>query len=345
MSKKRIIGVQLDPEEIKRSVKIKLDPETVESLFPKNSGKDAYDYIKDFLQSEELYDQIFDSIHDLIHSSLTKEEIISCPCNDLGRKTKIEDNERACATQWAQFQFAYFLSAQDYVQTVLNHHIIYKDKDALKQLTINYFDCFEVLPRKVYFDVDKLSKYALKANFKALSKLFEGSERLKYLKGINETIDVLGEEQVNNELFEKEDQNFVGLQIKFLQNKRNYLNEKIALAEKEGKVLNVDKIMRNSQLRPNRTDLAYFIYYLEHTKTKIIKNVFPSDRAWKEIGEKFDKSPKNIQKVYNLIIIEKERLRKRKDDNLSYVIENMLMDYPKALELAQYELKLALLNW
>ena len=51
MAKRRIIGVQFDPEEIKRSTKIQLDPETVKSLFPKKTGKNYYDYIREFLQS------------------------------------------------------------------------------------------------------------------------------------------------------------------------------------------------------------------------------------------------------------------------------------------------------
>lgn len=344
MKKRNIIGVKLDPEEVKRSVKIKLDPATAKSLFPEKSGKNAYDYIKEFLQSEETYETIMAELNVLIHSSLTKEQKDNCPCNDPNRKEEIKENEKACATQQKQFQFAYFLSSNDYVNTVLNHEVIYKDKEALKELTINYFNCFEVHPSVVYFDVDKLIKYSLNANFKALSKLFEGSETFKYLRGINNSIDTLDETQIENELFEKEDENFIAIQKRFLENKKKYLSEKLRLVELEGGIVNKKKVTSNN-LRPNRTDLAYFFYYLSTAKIKIIKNVFPSDAAWKEIGDKFEKSPKNIQKAYNIISSNnKERLKNRKDNNILYVIENMLSQYPNALKLAKDELKLAQLN-
>ncbi len=344
MAKRRIIGVQFDPEEIKRSTKIQLDPETLESLFPKKTGKNYYDYIKDFLQSDELYEKIWDDINTLIHDSLSDKEKNLCPCNDPKRKTVIQYNEKACATQGANFHFVYYLSGNDFVRTVLNHKAIYENKVALKELTINYFKCFNFLPKAVYFDFDKLAKYSLNANFKALSNIFKGFETLKYIKGIDYTIDSLQETDIENELFEKEDENFVKLQLKFLKSKRIYLNNKLQTAELEGKNLNVNKIIQNSNLRPNRTDLAYFIYYLEATKTRIIESEFPSDKAWKEIGDKFEKNWKNIQKTYNVIVREKERFKNRRDNNLLYVIENMLTEYPKALKLAKDELKLAQLN-
>tara|TARA_B100000949_G_C14273329_1_gene448403 strand:+ start:1105 stop:2145 length:1041 start_codon:yes stop_codon:yes gene_type:complete len=346
MAKRRIIGVQFDPEEIKRSTKIQLDPETVKSLFPKKTGKNYYDYIREFLQSEELYEEIWSKTTDLIHSSLTEAEKKNCPCNDPNRAAKIHDNEKSCSTQIAQFQFAYYLSANDYVRTILNHNVIFNDKEALKALTINYFNCFTILPRIVYFDVDKLAKFALDANFKALSKIFEGSEIMTYLKGINRTINELSDKEVENKIFGKEDENFIGLQKEFLENKIRYLNRRLAIAEKEGKVLDTDKALRNSPVRPNRTDLAYLFYYLAQTNTKVTENVFPSILAWKEIGEKFEKSAKNVQKAYNLIVSNPtERLKKRRDSNMEYVIENLLKDYPEALKLAKDELKLAKIHW
>lgn len=344
--KRRIIGVKFDPDEMKRSVRIKLDPQTAETLFPKKKGKDAYDYIKEFLQSEEKYEEIMNAIVNLIHSTLTDEERNSCPCSDKNRVGEIPDNEKSCATQTAQFQFAYFLSAQDFVRTVLYHENIYNDKEALKELTINYFNCFEFLPGVVFFDLDKLVRYSLNANFKALSKLFEGSEILNYLKGINHSINQLAEEEVDIDLFEREDEKFVKLQKRFLENKEKYLRSKLDLADREGRFFDKRKELKKMNIRPNRTDLAYFSHYLHETKTKITKNPFPSVGAWEEIGAKFEKNPKNIQKVYNEINSNREkRLRKRRDNNLTYVIENMLTDFPEALKLALDERKIAQLNW
>ena len=222
---------------------------------------------------------------------------------------------------------------------------IYEDKEALKELTWNFFLCFEVNQEIIYFDIDKLIKYTLNANFKALSNLFRGSEIFNNLKGINNTIDSLGSTEIENKLFNKEDLNYISLQKKFLENKRKYLKEQLKEANYRGDAFIEKKEIKNLNLRPNRTDLAYFFYYLSQTNIKILKSVFPSDLAWNEIGLKFGKSSKNIQKAYNIINSNsKERLRKRKDNNIEYVIENMLKDYPKALKLAKDELKLAKLN-
>ncbi len=97
--------------------------------------------------------------------------------------------------------------------------------------------------------------------------------------------------------------------------------------------------------RPNRTDIAYFIYYLKETKELKLENSFPSDKAWTEIGNLHKKNSKNIQQVYNSISNKvEERLNKSKINNIKYVIYNMLNDFPKAQKLAKDELKLAELN-
>jgi hypothetical protein len=101
----------------------------------------------------------------------------------------------------------------------------------------------------------------------------------------------------------------------------------------------------NRKLRPNRTDIAYYIHYMSETKVLKLDSPFPSDRAWKEIGERFGKNSKNIQKAYNLINSDSsERLKKSKINNITYVIEEMLGDDEDARELAKDELKLSQLN-
>ncbi len=95
----------------------------------------------------------------------------------------------------------------------------------------------------------------------------------------------------------------------------------------------------------NRTDIAYCIYYLCETKSLELNSIFPSDKAWKEIGENYNKNSKNIQQIYNLISHKRdERLKKSKRKNIKYVINNMLEGKEEALKLAKDELKLAQLN-
>lgn len=109
--------------------------------------------------------------------------------------------------------------------------------------------------------------------------------------------------------------------------------------------LSEEKKVINNEKRPNRTDIAYYCYYANETKTLDIEEVFPSDLAWEKIGGKFKKNSKNIQQAYNSIFGSKEeRLKKTKKKNIEYVIDYMLTDKPKAKKLAEAELKILLQN-
>lgn len=91
-----------------------------------------------------------------------------------------------------------------------------------------------------------------------------------------------------------------------------------------------------------RTHIAYYCYYTSQTKTLEINHAFPSSMAWDEIGKKFAKNSKNIQKAYNSIVNnQEERLKKTRIKTIEFVINNMLDDNKKALNLAKDELKLA----
>lgn len=105
------------------------------------------------------------------------------------------------------------------------------------------------------------------------------------------------------------------------------------------------KTSTSNSSRPNRTDLAYFVYYADLSKELQILNPFPSDKAWDEIGKRFEKNAKNIQKIYNQIANnQEERLKANRKKTIEYVINNLLSDYPKAKEKAEIELKQANLN-
>lgn len=94
-----------------------------------------------------------------------------------------------------------------------------------------------------------------------------------------------------------------------------------------------------------RTHIAYCIHYLAQTKSLKLKNVFPSDKAWTEIGLQYNKNAKNIQQMYNEINSSIDvRTSKTKIKIIEYVIKKMLVDYPKAQKLAEDELKIALLK-
>ena len=127
--------------------------------------------------------------------------------------------------------------------------------------------------------------------------------------------------------------------------KRWFKGEKKFLEEIKPYLENIPKNSIRTNQRPNRTDIAYYIYYLNETKSLTIKNTFPSEKAWKEIGELYNKNAKNIQKIYNEISVSKElRYKKSRIKNIEFVINEMLSENEKAQNLAKDELKLAKLK-
>lgn len=124
-----------------------------------------------------------------------------------------------------------------------------------------------------------------------------------------------------------------------------FKGEKRFIAEIIPKLKNETISNNDTSARPNRTDIAYYLHYMQTSGNLILKSSFPSGAAYEEIGKKFQKNGKNIQQVYNSISSNsKERLAAVKIKNISYVINEMLADFPKAKELAENELKLAELN-
>ena len=126
---------------------------------------------------------------------------------------------------------------------------------------------------------------------------------------------------------------------------KTWFKEEKKFIEEITPLLNNNKPAVNRNQRPNRTDIAYYIHYMSETKLLKLLNPFPSDKAWKEIGKMYGKNPKNIQQAYNLINNNSdERLKKTKIGNITYVIEEMLVNDKVALQFANDELKLAQLN-
>ena len=97
--------------------------------------------------------------------------------------------------------------------------------------------------------------------------------------------------------------------------------------------------------RPNRTDIAYYCYYMNETNALELGHPFPSVKAWQDIAKDFERHYKNIQLVYNKISKKREeRLKPNRAENINFVISSMLGNNSAAIELAKYELKLSLLN-
>ena len=84
---------------------------------------------------------------------------------------------------------------------------------------------------------------------------------------------------------------------------------------------------------------------MNETKSLKLENPFPSEKAWKEIGDTFKKNWKNIQQVYNTICSNPhERLKCTRIKNIEHVINELLINHENALKLAKDELNMAKLN-
>jgi hypothetical protein len=124
-----------------------------------------------------------------------------------------------------------------------------------------------------------------------------------------------------------------------------FIGEKRFISEITPKLNNEVGEDRQYGDRPNRTDIAFYLHYMQVTNSLKLTNPFPSGAAYDEIEKTFKKNGKNIQHVYNLISNNSEkRLAASKIRNISYVITEMLASFPIARKLAQDELKLAELN-
>lgn len=125
---------------------------------------------------------------------------------------------------------------------------------------------------------------------------------------------------------------YIRLLKKWFKGEKRFINEITPILEEAEK-----KAKSN---RPNRTDIAYLVYYLDQTKQLKTKNPFPSEKAWQEIGEEHGKNWKNIQIIYNEISPNVDhRLQESRKKNLTYVLDNLLEGFPKAKALLEDELK------
>lgn len=340
MSNKKI-GYEINIPEDSKLVSIPMSKELNE-YFKKENKKNYIYYLKKFIGGDKNYEIAFDTVKDCMKKALPKDRKESCKyCLGLSD----DKGDKLCERYNSQMMFTYFVAGNEFLRIVFKNKFLQTDKVILQKLTINFFDCLHFIENqgKMYFDLDKMCRYCLHAGFLSLSKMFSSSSSLNNIKVINESLNSLHDEELENRIHNKEDGNYIDIQKNFFENKRRYYKDNIYIENERKKIEPVKKIVNDK--RPNRTDIAYYCYYTSQTKTLEINSVFPSDKAWIEIGERFNKNHKNIQKTYNLISHNKtERLKSTKANNIKYVINNILNENKEALNLAKDELKLVELN-
>lgn len=293
-------------------------------------------YLEQFLGSEKEFDKQANIIKFKGEKAVPKNVKENCRfCK--GEGTDISDD--TCAKYILQMEMSFFVAVSEFVTLILKNKLIYNDKPNLKKLTLQFLDCLYFIENEglLFFDFDKIWRYTLNSGLLTITEILSNYEPLQAFKIANEALNGISDTELRNRLLLKKDKSFLKLQKEFLEDRKQYYYNKYLIEKDKG---NIKKESNNK--RPNRTDIAYYCYYANETKTLNINNIFPSDKAWTEIGELFDKNSKNIQSMYNDIVRDRSyRLKSSKRNNIKYVINNMLDNNERAKKLAKDELKIA----
>lgn len=308
-------------------------------------GKTYVDYIKEFLITENNYDIINTAFLKAMKESVP--ECVRAECVYCNGDSK-DEADKACQKYYLQMQVTFVLAANEFVSLILAHPHIYNNKKVLLEVTQDFFRSLSFLKDKgiMYFDLENMCKCILNAGFRSLSKIFSKSETLKNLQIINDNIDDIEQRKIQNEIFDKEDEDYLEHQHKFFESKQRYYKEKLLLEEK-GLLPEKPKFKKFSLKEKSIPIVALYYYYLQaagkfpyfenHPEGKI--------KAIEEliINDNINTTPKYFQIKYNHISNHKlNRIAKNQSTNIDYVANQMLNDYPEAKNIALIELKEAL---
>lgn len=309
-------------------------------------GKSYLDYIKEFLITEKNFEIINNAMEKAMEDCLPqciKTECLYCT----GQSD--DEADKACQKYYLQMQMTFSFAANEFVSMMLRHKYIYENKKVLLNVTQDFYKSFRMVVNEglMYFDLENLCKCVLNAGFVSLSETFAKSKALQNLQVINDSINIITTRKLQNEIFEKEDEDYLELQHKFFENKQRYYKEKLFLEEQGLPSLQPHKAKADRQKEKNIAVIVLYYYYLQ------AGGYFPhfenhTDGKLKAIDELISKddintSAKYFQLQYNKISNHKiNRIAKNKASNIEYIANQMLNNYPKAKEIALTELKEAL---
>ncbi|CAM3445326.1 hypothetical protein FLLO111716_10840 [Flavobacterium longum] len=336
---KKPIGFEIKLEPGSKIVTIPIADDLKEYLQSLSRGKSHIDYLKEFLGSEHNYNVAEKAVTEAMHKSLPEDAVANCQfCNGDSK----DESDKACTVYKMQMEFTFMIAAQEFIRIVLSNKLIYDHKAALQNLTINFYDSLEFIAGKglMFLNLEKLCRFALSANFQAISKNFAESEILQNLQIINETLNVLDDEDIQNQVLQQEDENYLDLQKRFFENKQRYYKEK--LSQQEATKGKHKSRQRNAMSIPQHALYYYYLqaagefpYFENHPDGKL--------KAIEELVEieQIPTTPKHFQMKYNFINNhQSNRIAKNQVANISYVIDK-LSNNLKAKEIAVSELKQA----
>jgi hypothetical protein len=338
---KGVIGVEIELEKSSRIVKITPSKELKE-YFNKEFGKSPHYYLKRFIGIKN-YNIGMDALNKASSEAIPKEVKENCKyCNGLSE----DENDKDCEKYRLQMSMTFLLASSEFINIVHKHRHIYDNKKVLAKLTQNFFRCFAFDNRigKMYFDLDKICRYILNSGFISISEIFAKSESLQNLKDINNSLNNIEDRDLENKTLKNEDEDYLELQKEFFKNKLRFYKEKLTI-EKEQE--NISKKIESKKQKIISVPIyALYYYYLQASG---YYPYFENHPQGKVVGiselikkEKINTTAKYFQIKYNLISNHKtNRIALNQVSNISFVINEMLENYPKAKELALSELKLA----
>lgn len=344
---KQQIGFEINIPEGSRIVRIPVSKDLQkyfkEELF---AGKSHINYLKEFLVTKKSFNMINAQYLKFMEEALpqnVKTECLYCQ----GKSD--DEGDKACQKYYLQMQVTFVAAANEFVRLILAHKFIYENKKALYNVTINFFQSLVFIKGqgKMYFNLDAICRHILNAGFISLSEMFAKSEPLNNLKIINDSISNLEYRKLENELYNKEDEDYLDLQHKFFENKQRYYKEQLFLQEREPKE-------PHENIKQNKNDIkktsipAYALYYFYLQEAKDFPNFdnHPQGKvkAIEELIEKdkIETSSKNFQLEYNKIANHKSnRIAKNKAKTILFVANELLKNYPNAQKIALEEYELA----
>lgn len=342
--RKDLIGFEIAPlKEGQKIVHIPMDDELKKDI-KELIGKSPYEYLEEFFIDKKLFDEYYSDFKERSKKSLPDKIGENCLRCD-GDHNVLNENERGnCERFHLQINLTFLVASAEFVNIVLNNRMIYENKNYLVELTKKFFSCLYFVngEGKMYFNLDKICRYAIDTGFKNIAEILSKSETLSNLQIINDTIDKLEQQEIENKVLEKEDENYIGLQKEFFESKRKYYKEKLLLEKEQPKISFGKKIKEKIPLP--KTVLYY--YYLQQTGVYPFFENHPEGKV-KAIEEliyrdKIKTTVKHFQLKYNFISNYKtNRIASNQVANIDYVANKMLKNYPHAKELALSELKLA----
>lgn len=338
--KRKTIGFELEKVPQERMVTIKM-PDEMKEFFGVGQKPEWQKTMEFCLGSESNYIKAYNATLKAMKNSLPKE--IAKDCLDC-HETCGGDYNKICSQYFSQMELTYQFAVQAFCDIINENPHLRSSRSILQRLAVKFYQCLKFLPNEglMYFDLEEISRHCLYSGFLSLSRKFYSSPPLQNLTIINQTLNDLESKEIENELYNKEDGNYISIQKKFFQKEQRYYKEKIYLSEKSLPQSGLKKVTTNKGATVAQYALYYiylqesgdFDYFENHPEGKL--------KAIEELleNEKINTSVKYFQRMYNKLSHYKtNRVAKNQVANIAFVANTMLKDLSKAQKIALKELK------